>query len=151
MASDASQRMVVFRVGAERFALPLAAVSEVIDLPPVQRLPDSSNDILGMATLRGELVTIYDPRPLLDAGSDAFDMVLLFVTDTRCIGLAINDVFDPILIKTDELRSAPGVDAADGLLLGVVRRGTDLIGVLDDGALLRAFAAGDEKSKGVTE
>lgn len=151
MGNDTSQRMVVFRIGAERFALPLGAVNEVIDMPPTQRLPDSPSDILGMATLRGELVTIYDPRPLLHAGGDVFEMVLLFVTDDRRIGLAMDDVFDPMLIHEDELRPAPGVGASDGLLLGVARRGTDLIGVLDPDALLRACAGGAKHAKGVTE
>jgi purine-binding chemotaxis protein CheW len=138
MRSDGATRMLVFRVGSERFALPLGAVNEVVDMPEVQRLPDASTDILGIATLRGEVVSIHDPRVLLNAGDDPYAMVLLFETDTRRVGLAIDDVYDPMLIEADEIRSAPGADAADGVLLGVVRRGTDLIGVLDDDALLRA-------------
>jgi purine-binding chemotaxis protein CheW len=144
MLSDRPSRMLVFRVGEERFALPLGAVNEVVDMPAVQRLPDSSPKILGIATLRGELVSIYDPRPLLSAGGAAYDMVLLFATDNHRIGLAIDDVYDPIFIDADEVRSAPGVDASDGLLLGVVRRGTELIGLLDQDALMRALAAGDD-------
>lgn len=145
MPSDGATRMVVFRVGSERFALPLAAVDEVVDMPAIQQLPDASTRILGIATLRGELVSIYDPRLLLHTGGDSFGMVLLFATGNRRIGLAIDDVYDPMLIEAGEIRSAPGVDAADGLLLGVVRRGTDLIGVLDDDALLRAAAVDLER------
>ena len=148
MRSDGATRMLVFRVGSERFALPLAAVNEVVDMPAIQQLPDASTNILGIATLRGELVSIYDPRPLLHAGGDSNGLVLLFAADNRRIGLAIDDVYDPMLIEAEELRSAPGVDAADGLLLGVVRRGTDLIGVLDEDALMRAVT---QKSEGVSE
>ena len=138
---DDAVRLLVFRVGSERFALPLGAVDEVVDLPPVQRLPDSAPSVLGIATLRGEIVAIQDPRTLLGAGDGGYAALLLFDDDTRRIGLAIDDVYDPILMESDELRSAPGVDASDGLLRGVVRRGTDLIAVLDVDALVRTMNA----------
>jgi len=149
MADDAV-RLLVFRVGSERFALPLGAVDEVVDLPPVQRLPDSTPSVLGIATLRGEIVSIQDPRTLLGAGNGSYAALLLFDDDTRRIGLAIDDVYDPILMESDELRSAPGVDASDGLLRGVVRRGTDLIAVLEVDALLRTMnaAENDPRSMG---
>lgn len=133
-------RLLVFRLGDERFALPLAAVDEVIDMPPVQRLPDSQTGVLGIATLRGELVSIYDPQSALHAGDGSYGATLLFTTGNRRVGLAINDVFDPILMEEDEIRSAPGMDAADGMLKGVVRRGSTLIGILDAAALLRGIS-----------
>jgi purine-binding chemotaxis protein CheW len=135
--------MLVFRVGGERFALPLEAVDEVIDLPPVQSLPDSSNRVLGVATLRGALVSVLDPRTILHVGADTYDMVLLFGVGSHRVGLAIEDVYDPIVVEPGDVRPAPGVDASDGLLLGVVRCGADLIGVLDGGALTRTLERGD--------
>jgi purine-binding chemotaxis protein CheW len=143
MPSDGASRMLVFRVGSERFALPLGLVNEVIDMPPVQPLPDASSNVLGIATLRGELVSVHDPRPLLQAGGDAHEMALLFAAGNRRVGLAIDDVYDPILIAPDDVRPAPGVDASDSLLLGIVRRGTELIGVLDGEALTRALRGDD--------
>jgi purine-binding chemotaxis protein CheW len=139
MANDGGSRMLVFRLGSERFALPLAAVDEVIEIPPVQPLPDSSNLILGVATLRGELVSIIDPRALLHAGDGDYGMILLFTTGNRRVGMAIDDVFDPILVEAGDVRAAPGMDASDGLLQGVVRRDAHLIGILDGDALLRSL------------
>lgn len=148
MLSESARRMLVFRVGDERFALPLAAVNEVIDMPAVQQLPDASERVLGIATLRGELVTVFDPRPLLQAGtSDTHEMALLFAVGDRRAALAIDDVFDPVLIETDDVRPAPGVDAADSLLIGVVRRGSELIGVLDGDALARALRLGEGEER----
>lgn len=135
-----SARMLVFQLGAERFALPLGAVDEVVEMPEIQALPDASDTVLGIAALRGELVSIFDPRPLLRAGDGNYGATLLFSNGKRRVGMAIDDVFDPILIEADAVRSAPGMDASDGLLQGVVRRGAELIGVLDVDALLRALS-----------
>src|SRR3954471_5246273 len=109
-------RLLVFSLGEERFALSLAAVDEVIEMPPVQQLPDAATEVLGIATLRGELVSIYDPRSVLHAGHGSYGAALLFTIGNRRVGIAIDDFFDPILIEAHEIRSAPGMDAADGML-----------------------------------
>lgn len=145
MFRDGPERVLVFRVGAERFAVRLAEVDEVMDAPPVRPLPDTRAPMLGIATLRGELVSVYDARPLLDLDDAPAETegnaMLLFARGAKRVGLAIDDVFDAITVEPDDLRSAPGTEAADGILVGVVRRDRDLIGVLDAGALLDAAMA----------
>ena len=138
MSSDAVARLLVFRVGNERFAVELAAVDEVIETPMLQTVPDAPATLLGITRVRGEFVAIHDLRPLLRAGSGTMGGALLFARDGRTIGLAIDDVYDALLVEQHELRPAPGLDGADGLLLGLVRRGSDLIAVLDADALLAA-------------
>jgi len=144
MFSDGPERLLVFRMGAERFALTLAAVDEVVDTPVIQPLPDAAAGALGLATIRDELVAIFDPSPILRVKAESPGAVLLFQRGGRRIGLAIDDVYDAITVEKDELRNVPGSEASDGSLLGVVRRGTDLIGVLDADALLDATTAVSE-------
>ncbi len=145
MFRDGPERVLVFRVGAERFAVRLAEVDEVMDAPAVRPLPDTRAPMLGIATLRGELVPVYDARPLLDLEDGAAETersaMLLFARGAKRVGLAIDDVFDAITVESGDLRSAPGTEAADGILVGVVRRDRDLIGVLDAEALLDAAMA----------
>ena len=138
MPGDGSARLLVFRVGSERFALELAAVDEVIEAPALQPVPDAPPTLLGIAALRGEFIAIHDPRPLLRAGSGTIGGALLFSRGGRTIGVAIDEVYDALLIEQRELRPAPGVDGSDAMLLGLVCRGTDLIAVLDADALLAA-------------
>jgi chemotaxis signal transduction protein len=70
----------------------------------------------------------------------------LFERDGRRIGLAIDDVYDAITVEETDLRSVPGSEAADGVLVGVVRRGTDLVAVLDAKALLDRVTMEGEKA-----
>jgi purine-binding chemotaxis protein CheW len=153
MFRDGAARLLVFRVGAERFGVELQAVDEVIDAPVVQSIPDAPATVLGVATIRGELITVYDPRPLLrvrgrleEEGDGA---ALLFTRDDRRVGLAIDDVYDAIRIEDGDLLKAPGGGAAasDGLLVGLIRRAGNLIGILDANALLDAAIAGDGEKK----
>jgi purine-binding chemotaxis protein CheW len=145
MFRDGVERLLVFRIGAERFGLDLRSVNEVIDAPVVQAIPDASRTVLGVATIRGELITLYDPRPLLRVEGRLDGAALLFMRDDRRVGLAIDDVYDAVAIDEAELLKAPGggADASDGILVGLVRRGGELIGILDANALLDAAIAGD--------
>lgn len=147
MSSDAVARLLVFRVGNERFAVELAAVNEVIEHPVLQPVPDAAPTLLGIARLRGEFVPIHDLRPILRAGGGTIGGALLFARDGRTIGLAIDDVYDAMLVEQQELRPAPGLDGSDGLLLGLVRRGSDLIAVLDADALLAAVRRDTEEQR----
>lgn len=144
MFRDGPERFLVFAVGNERFAVALSAVEEVIDVPPVQPLPDAPRAMLGIATLRGALVTLYDPHPLLNVEGTTRDAALLFTRRAgegdvdRRVGLVIDALFDPILVEPSDVRSAPGAGASDRVLVGLVRRDSELIAILDAEALLDA-------------
>lgn len=138
MFGDGVARLLVFRVGNERFAVELAAVHEVIELPALQPVPDAPPMLMGIMALRGAMVPVYDLRPLLRAGHGTIGGALVFERAGCTIAFAIDDVYDSLLVEERELRPAPGGDGSDALLLGLVRRGSDLIAVLDSAALLAA-------------
>ena len=143
MFRDGPERLLVFRVGAEQFAVVLSGVREVVDAPTVNRVPDAAPSLLGVALLRDELVPLYDARVILDVeqASVAPGAALLFSIDGRRVALAIDDVFDPMVVEEQELRPMPGAGAADAIIRGLVRRGRDLIAVLDEAALLDTMLA----------
>jgi purine-binding chemotaxis protein CheW len=144
MFRDGVARLLVFRLGGERFALELSTIDEVIDAPLAQRLPDAPPNVLGLAAIRGELVAIYDPRPVLHVGDACDGAALLFVRGDRRVAIAIDDVFEAISVEEWELQSAPASMRADGVLQGVVRRDGVLIAVLDADALLDATLSATE-------
>ncbi len=157
MFRDGVARVLVFRVGGERFAVSLQAVAEVIESPELQRMPDAPEHVRGVATLRGELLSVYDPLALLGApgggrgapgpsinAGEALEVGATLVFSRgggHRVGLAVDDVYDTITIEESELRGVPGSDGSDGALVGLVLRGSELIGVLDVPALLDGVLA----------
>lgn len=143
MFRDGAERLLVFRVGAERFGVALSSVREVVDSPIVRRLPDAAPSLLGVAMVRGELIPLYDACVILDVEreSSTAGAALLFSAGGRRVALAIDDVFDPVLVDEQELRPMPGAGAADAIIRGLVRRGGDLVAVLDDAVLIDTMLA----------
>jgi purine-binding chemotaxis protein CheW len=55
-----SQQYCVFRAGRERFCLVVLDVEEVVDWPPVTRLPLAPPFLMGIFNLRGSIVPVID-------------------------------------------------------------------------------------------
>jgi chemotaxis signal transduction protein len=55
-----SQQYCVFRAGRERFCLAVLDVEEVVDWPPVTRIPLSPPFLMGVFNLRGSIVAVID-------------------------------------------------------------------------------------------
>jgi len=144
MFRDGVARLFVFRVGGERFAVPLADVDEVVDGQPIQRVPDSNATVLGVASIRGVLLTVYDPRPLLSVDGAVDTAMLLFARGGKRVALAIDDVYDPITVAEHDLLPTPSGIESEGIVIGVVRRESTLTAVLDTDALFRAAMEGLE-------
>jgi purine-binding chemotaxis protein CheW len=126
-------RHVVFRVASERFALPLAAVREVVlPQPPFARVPRSSDAVRGVMNLRGRVVAVVDlaemvglaPQPLEPGAGQ----VLILEHGKRALGFLIGGVLgvEPL---------TPEDEAKAGLVRGVASANAGAVTVLIPEAL----------------
>ncbi len=110
-------RHVVFRVGAERFAIPLAAVREVVlPQPPFARVPRASEAVRGVMNLRGRVVAVVDLAALVGLAPQRLDaaagQVLILDHGKRTLGFLIAGVLGVETI-------GPPEEARPGLVRGV--------------------------------
>jgi purine-binding chemotaxis protein CheW len=63
----AGSELLVFRAGRERFAIAVAHIESVIEMPSLRALPVMPPTMLGVAELRGALLPIYSPSHVLNA------------------------------------------------------------------------------------
>jgi purine-binding chemotaxis protein CheW len=126
-------RHVVFRVAGERFAMPLAAVREVVvPQPPFARVPRASEAVRGVMNLRGRVVAVVDlaqlvglaPQPLQGGAGQ----VLILEHGKRALGFLIGGVLGVEAIPLPE-----GV--APGPIRGVAAAGAGAVTLLGADAL----------------
>ena len=150
----ASIRYLTFREGSELYALPTAAVLEVIRLPAVARVPQGPKALLGIANLRGSVVPVVGLRELLGQGgtpdlSEKLALVLDQSTPTALVVDAVDTLED---VTADRIESGhKAFDAQETeKLLGAfkVGRTQQVAKILDIDALLKsAFAHIGEKRR----
>jgi purine-binding chemotaxis protein CheW len=140
-------RHVVFRVGSERFALPLEAVREVVvPQPPFARVPRCPDAVRGAMNLRGRVVAVVDLAQLVGLAPQALEasagQVLILDQGKRALGLLIGGVVGV------EAFEAPREDAAPGpaMIRGVASGSAGAVTLLAAGPLAeeagRLFGAG---------
>jgi chemotaxis signal transduction protein len=62
-----ARRVLRFRVGERRWALPLEAVREILEAPALLRVPRTRTGVAGVVLRRGVLVPVYDLAPAAPA------------------------------------------------------------------------------------
>ncbi|HKV52175.1 MAG TPA: chemotaxis protein CheW [Gemmatimonadaceae bacterium] len=139
-APETGTEMLLFRQGGELFALALDAALEVVEMPRLESVPDMSAGMLGVFPVRGAYVPVYAPESALGVqGGAPHAAVLILRRGDRPIGIALEDVEDVIMVNQSLLHQPLGATGA-GVVLGVERRGGDLVGIVDAQALVEACA-----------
>ena len=120
-----------------------AMVEEAVSLPVIHHLPEMPAAMLGAFDLRGRLTPVYSPAHVIGVPlAGTAQAALLVRANGRRFGLAVDDVEDVFQVDLATVREAPGIDDADGILLGVAHHGQDLVAVLDAEALVAACLTG---------
>ncbi len=92
---ETAQRVVVCRVGNERFALPVGAVREVVAAPPRTRIPGVPAPVRGLVNVRGALITAVSGPGLLGLPGDApANWLLLLSGWGGRVGVEVDEVED---------------------------------------------------------
>jgi purine-binding chemotaxis protein CheW len=136
-------RVVLFRAGGERYAMPLEAVREVVvPQPPFARVPRAAPAVRGAMNLKGRVVAVVELAPLLGRPSDALGPgqghVLILDRDRRALGLLVSSVLGVETLAADACSEPrePG-----GLASAVAQVGGAAVTVLDADALEARAAA----------
>lgn len=132
-ASEDTERFLIFRLGAEEYGLPLAAVLEVTRLPErLTRVPKAPAFIEGVLNLRGTVTPVIDQRQRFGtAHGDRAQRPRVVVTtlDGRPTGFVVDAVTEILRFGHDQIAPTPELTGDAGRLF---RR----IATLDDGARL---------------
>jgi purine-binding chemotaxis protein CheW len=114
MAEGSRLRLLLWRAGATRCAAPIERLREVLPALPLTALPGAPASVLGVANVRGTLVTVVDGRRLLgEEGQLVPDATVLVDLGGKLIGLTVDTVED--LVEVDDSELVPhGAGSAAG-------------------------------------
>jgi purine-binding chemotaxis protein CheW len=130
-------RHVVFRVAAERYALPLDGVREVVlPQPPFARVPRVSQAVPGVMNLRGRVLAVVDLAALVGLPAqplrEGTGQVLVLDQGKRALGILIGGVLGVEDVET------PAGGGGRALVRGVVGARAGAVTLLSPEALFQA-------------
>jgi purine-binding chemotaxis protein CheW len=140
--SSAAQQLVVFSLGSEEYALPIASVHEIIRYTEPRSVVSEAAWIRGVIGLRGKIVPIYDlaSRLGLMVDSEAGKIVIV-ETGAEQVGVMVDDVEEVLTVTADQLEDVP---SAEGHSIDAIAKIGDRLVILLNPEGLFARASADE-------
>ena len=120
-------------VAGAPYALPIECVREIVRLRPLTRIPRVPAIVLGVISLRGEIVQVLELRQALGAGSAPpgrrARIVVMNGDEGEVAGLLVDAVTEVMRVAESELAEPPG-DPAE-CVRAICRRGDRFVSLLD--------------------
>lgn len=118
---------LAFLLGGDVYAAPVALIREILKPPPLTPVPRAPHHILGIVSVRGQLVTVVDLRRrlrLMEApGSRKTRILLVDATDGEVMGVLVDEVLQVYRLSESEIEPAAvalGGEVA-GYIAGIAR------------------------------
>lgn len=130
----AENKYVIFKLGNERYGLPIASVERILPVQEVTRIPKTPKMLIGVFELRGSTIPTIDARMRfeLPEAADARNFVVILTEEGRC-ALRV-DIVDGILsFEENEIDENSSLvdDRNDDMLAGIGKQGEELTVLLD--------------------
>lgn len=129
---------LAFTLAEEAYAVPLITIREVLSVPRITDVPGSPSYVLGVSSVRGQLLTVIDPRRRLRLrAQDLSGQARVLLTKTRgeeTVGLVVDSVQQVLRLRTDQIEVASTTFGSDisPYVLGIGRPSAHEIVVLLD-------------------
>jgi len=143
--TSTSQQLVVFSLGAEEYALPIAAVSEIIRFTEPRSVASEVAWIRGVIGLRGKIIPVFDLSARLElpsARDSAPGKIVILETGADQVGVMVDEVEEVLTVTSDQL--APVPTANSDTIEAIAKLGDRLVILLNPEGLFARTPAGDE-------
>ena len=125
-------QLIVFRVGELLLGLEIDRIQEINRQVEITAVPKAPEYVRGVINLRGEVVTVIDPKAILglpETEVTKSSRNLVIQSDDEMIGLVVDQVADILSVSSAEIASAPAnVHGVDGRFFsGVYTSDTDIV------------------------
>jgi purine-binding chemotaxis protein CheW len=141
------EEYLTFRLGVEEYAVAIERVREVLKRQLITEVPRAPAGVLGVVTVRGEVVAVFDPRwrlglPGAPPAEGSGRIVIVDDGQGPC-GLLVDSLASVVRLARGSIEPCPqGIGGASAeCLAGIGRERTRLFTVLELGALLRLAPA----------
>lgn len=132
---DQEQRLTIFTIGEEEFAVDIMRVVEILMPQKATRLPKTPDFIEGVINLRGQVIPIIDLRKKfgIESASTTKGRILLARVGGEVVGLLVDSVKEVLVLSKDAVVPPPA--AVKGIQTeyfeGVGKSGERLIIILN--------------------
>ncbi|MGE5494192.1 MAG: chemotaxis protein CheW [Burkholderiales bacterium] len=129
-------RYLTFALGEEVFGIGINFVKEIIDLQPINPIPEAPEYIKGIINLRGRVFPVIDMRLKFKKQPEPYtDRTCIIVIDTKenSVGLIVDQVAEVLSMKDEDIAPPLGewTGTSRRYLSGIGKQDNNIILLLD--------------------
>jgi len=108
-----AQRLVVFSLGEEEYALPITQVQEIIRYTEPRAVASDVHWIKGVISLRGKIIPVCDLAARLGLSGQSGDRANIVIVETEggTAGVIVDDVEEVLTVDAAQLDAVPAAGA----------------------------------------
>jgi len=134
--AEERREYLAFLLGAEEYAVDITSVREILRAPPITEVPRAPGHVLGVITVRGEVIAVFDPRRRLGLPPGApgrSHRVVVCDAGDGPIGLLVDGVSSVVRLAPSAIEATPtGIGEAAGAHIRGIGRERDRLFILVD-------------------
>jgi purine-binding chemotaxis protein CheW len=123
---DDDAQVVIFRLGAEEFGVPIMSVQEIVRVPEVlTRVPRTPRFVEGVINLRGTVLPVIDQRSRLGMDTIARNdrqRIMVYTLGGQRTGFIVDSVAEVLRIGRHQIDAAPDLSDEQGRLITQVAK-----------------------------
>jgi len=127
------RELLACQLDRARYAIPVERVREIVRMRPITPIPRTPDWLLGVISLRGEVVQVVDLRLSLGVAAApaarGTRIVVLHGDDDRVAGVLVDEVREVLRLHPDEI--SPAASSGLSVVSEVARKGSDFVSILD--------------------
>jgi two-component system chemotaxis response regulator CheV len=135
LAGNNRLELLLFRMnGRQRYGINVFKVREVLECPPLRRVPSAHPAVRGVATIRGRTLSVIDLGKILGmrATSDMTGQFVVITEFNRSVqGFLVSGVDRIVNMNWEEILAPPANSGKGNYLTAVTRMDNELIEILD--------------------
>lgn len=114
---DVVRKLLTFQLGGEQYAIDIDNIIEITPPRATTRVPNADQDVIGIMSLRGTIVTVLDLRrklghpPSVEQGADT--RIVVADVSGQLSGFFVDRVLRVIKVDSGDLESQPVVSSAE--------------------------------------
>ncbi|MGB9668395.1 MAG: chemotaxis protein CheW [Thermosulfidibacteraceae bacterium] len=129
-------KFISFMLGRENYGIDMLNIKEIIEIPPITRVPKVPSYVLGVINLRGYIVPVVDLKKRFNIYESMYDesekkiIVLEGESKEKIVGILVDRVNEVVSIEESQ------VELPSNLIAGIDREFISRIGKLPDGKII---------------
>jgi purine-binding chemotaxis protein CheW len=136
-----TMQLIVFRIGAEEYALHIDQIKEVVITPHITRMPQTPAFVRGVANIRGNIIAIIDLeekfglKDQLESSDSEGNYTLVIESEEFKMGVLVKEVPNTLAVSAADIEDTTNVIQESGMdqgyIRGVVKVGDRLLILID--------------------